>query len=114
MILLASSNAGCAAARRARCRTAGAIERAAAEASGRDELFLVKNTEHGAIVPVTQMHIGFRINAFADYIGVPLHEGRRWQLARTSSARRSRGSSRGGTAPSCSGSPNTSSTHPSR
>ena len=51
------------------------------KASGRDELFLVKNTQHGAIVPVTQMHIGFRINAFADYIGVPLHEGRRWQLS---------------------------------
>ena len=51
------------------------------KASGRGELFLVKNTQHGEIVPVTQMHIGLRINAFADYIGVPPHEGRRWQLS---------------------------------
>jgi integrase len=51
------------------------------KASGRGELFLVKNTQYGEIVPVTQMHIGFRINAFADYIGVPPHEGRRWQFS---------------------------------
>jgi integrase len=49
--------------------------------SGRDDLFLVKNTQQGEIVPVTQMHISFRINAFADYIGLPLHEGGRWQLS---------------------------------
>jgi hypothetical protein len=51
------------------------------QASGRDELFLVKNTQHGEIVPVTQMHIGFRINSFADDVGVPLHEGQRWQFS---------------------------------
>ena len=51
------------------------------KASGRDELFLVKNTQYGEIVPVTQMHIGCRINAFADYVGVPFHDGRRWQLS---------------------------------
>ena len=50
------------------------------QASGRDELFLVKNTQHGEIVPVTNMHIGFRINGFAHDVGVPLHEGRRWQF----------------------------------
>jgi integrase len=49
--------------------------------SGRDELFLVKNTQHGEIVPVTHMHIGFRINSFADDVGVPLHEGQRWQFS---------------------------------
>ena len=51
------------------------------KASGRDELFLVKNTQYGEIVPVTHMHIGCRINAFADHVGVPLHDGRRWQLS---------------------------------
>ena len=51
------------------------------KASGRDELFLVKNTQYGEIVPVTHMHIGCRINAFADYVGVPFHDGRRWQLS---------------------------------
>jgi hypothetical protein len=51
------------------------------KASGRDELFLVKNTQYGEIVPVTQMHIAFRINTFADDVGVPLHEGQRWQFS---------------------------------
>ena len=51
------------------------------KASGRDELFLVKNTQYGEIIPVTHMHIGCRINAFADHVGVPLHDGRRWQLS---------------------------------
>ncbi len=49
--------------------------------SGRNELFLVKNTQRSEIVPVTQMQIGIRINAFADHIGVPLHEGRRWHFS---------------------------------
>ncbi|TIT59196.1 MAG: hypothetical protein E5W90_35545, partial [Mesorhizobium sp.] len=43
------------------------------EASGRRELFLVKNTQYGEIVPVTQMHIGCRINDFARHVGVPMH-----------------------------------------
>ncbi|BAB54675.1 hypothetical protein [Mesorhizobium japonicum] len=56
------------------------------EVSGRRELFLVKNTQYGEIVPVTQMHIGWRINDFARHVGVPLHEGKPWPSALTSSA----------------------------
>ncbi|MEI8702833.1 hypothetical protein [Mesorhizobium sp. ISC15] len=51
------------------------------EASGRRELFLVKNTQYGEIVPVTQMHIGWRINDFARHVGVPLHEGKPWPFS---------------------------------
>lgn len=51
------------------------------EASGRRELFLVKNTQYGEIVPVTQMHIGWRINDFARHVGVPMHEGRPWPFS---------------------------------
>ncbi|RWA75835.1 hypothetical protein [Mesorhizobium sp.] len=50
-------------------------------ASGRRELFLVKNTQYGEIVPVTQMHIGWRINDFARHVGVPLHEGEPWAFS---------------------------------
>jgi integrase len=51
------------------------------EASGRRELFLVKNTQYGEIVPVTQMHMGWRINDFARHVGVPLHEGKPWAFS---------------------------------
>ena len=51
------------------------------EASGRDELFLVKNTQYSEIVPVTHMHIGLRINDFARHVGVPLHEGKPWSFS---------------------------------
>jgi integrase len=48
--------------------------------SGRRELFLVKN-RYGKVVPVTQMHIGGRINDFARHVGVPLHEGKPWSFS---------------------------------
>ncbi|MER8403093.1 hypothetical protein [Mesorhizobium sp. M1348] len=51
------------------------------EVSGKRELFLVKNTQYGEIVPVTQMHIGWRINDFARHVGVPLHEGKPWPFS---------------------------------
>lgn len=51
------------------------------EASGRRELFLVKNTMYGEIVPVTHMHMGGRINDFARHVGVPLHEGKSWPFS---------------------------------
>lgn len=48
------------------------------EASGREELFLVKNTQFGEIVPVTHMHIAWRINDFARHVGIPDHDGQPW------------------------------------
>lgn len=51
------------------------------EASGRSELFLVKNTQYGEIVPVTHMHMGWRINDFAKAVGVPDHEGKPWPFS---------------------------------
>ncbi|AZO71529.1 hypothetical protein [Mesorhizobium sp. M1D.F.Ca.ET.043.01.1.1] len=51
------------------------------KASGRRELFLVKNTQYGEVVPVTHMHIGWRINDFARHVGVPLHEGEPWSFS---------------------------------
>ena len=50
-------------------------------ASGRGELFLVKNLQYGTIVPVTQMHMGWRINDFARHVGVPMHEGEPWSFS---------------------------------
>jgi integrase len=50
-------------------------------AAGRDDLFLVKNTQYGEIVPVTQMHMGVRINDFARHVGVPPHEGEPWSFS---------------------------------
>lgn len=50
-------------------------------ASGRDELFLVKNTQYGEIVPVTHMHIAWRVNDFACHVGVPDHEGKPWPFS---------------------------------
>ncbi|MCI1755734.1 MAG: hypothetical protein LKM31_08010 [Sphingobium sp.] len=51
------------------------------EASGRDELFLVRNTQYGEIVPVTHMHIAWRINDFAARVGVPDHDGKPWPFS---------------------------------
>ena len=51
------------------------------QASGRRELFLVKNTQAGEIVPVTSQHIGFRIREFAAYVDVPHHEGKPWPFS---------------------------------
>lgn len=65
-------------------RAIAVLERLSAplrEASGRDELFLVKNTQYGEIVPVTGMHIGFRVREFAEHVGVPYHEGRPWPFS---------------------------------
>jgi hypothetical protein len=50
------------------------------EASGRRELFLVKNP-HGAIVSVTGDNISVRIRRFAAYVGVPHHEGKPWPFS---------------------------------
>src|ERR1700757_3000148 len=46
-------------------------------ASGRRELFLVKN-QSGDIVRVKGLDITFRIRKFAAYVGVPHHEGKPW------------------------------------
>jgi len=51
------------------------------EASGRDDLFLVKNTQYGQIVPVTHMHIAWRINDFARHVGIPDHDGKPWRFS---------------------------------
>jgi Phage integrase family len=50
------------------------------EASGRRELFLVKNVR-GDIVPITNYDIGVRIRQFATYVGVPHHEGKPWRFS---------------------------------
>jgi len=51
------------------------------EASGRRELFLVRNTQYGEIVPVTHMHMSWRINDFARHVGALLHEGKPWSFS---------------------------------
>lgn len=51
------------------------------KASDRDELFLVKNTQYGEIVPVTHMHMAWRINDFARVVGVPDHDGMPWKFS---------------------------------
>lgn len=51
------------------------------EASGRAEIFLTKNTQYGEIVPVTNMHMGWRINDFARVVGVPHHDGKPWPFS---------------------------------
>jgi integrase len=65
-------------------RAVGLLERLSAPVratSGRDELFLVKNTQYGEIVPVTHMHMAWRINDFARHVGVPGHEGKPWPFS---------------------------------
>jgi integrase len=49
------------------------------KASGRRELFLVKNTRRD-IVSVKNPDIGLRIRQFADYVGVAHREGRSWRF----------------------------------
>jgi integrase len=51
------------------------------EESGRSDLFLVKNTQHRTVVRIERGCIVRRINAFANYVGVPLHEGHPWQFS---------------------------------
>lgn len=51
------------------------------QVSGRRELFLVKGWNPEEFVPITNMHIGQRINEFAVYVGVPHHEGKPWQFS---------------------------------
>ncbi|PZU60452.1 hypothetical protein [Sphingobium xenophagum] len=51
------------------------------ETSGREELFLVKNTQFGEIVPVTHMHMSLRINNFARHVHVPDHDGKPWPFS---------------------------------
>lgn len=51
------------------------------ETSGREELFLVKNTQYGEIVPVTHMHMSLRINNFARHVDVPDHDGKPWPFS---------------------------------
>lgn len=49
--------------------------------SGRDELFLIRNSQYGEIVPLSAMHIAFRLREFAAHVGVPEHEGKLWPFA---------------------------------
>jgi len=51
------------------------------QVSGRRELFLVKGWQPEQFVPITNMHIGFRINEFAACVGVPHHEGKPWAFS---------------------------------
>jgi integrase len=51
------------------------------KASDRRELFLIKNTKSGDIVPVTSHDISLRIRQFATYVGVPHHEGKPWHFS---------------------------------
>ncbi len=50
-------------------------------ASGRDELFLTRNTQYCAVIGITNMHINWRIREFAAYNGVRHHEGRAWPFS---------------------------------
>jgi len=51
------------------------------QSSGRRELFLVKSTRHGEIVPVTGQQIGLRVRQFAAYVHVPHHQGKPWPFS---------------------------------
>ena len=50
-------------------------------ASGRDELFLTRNTQYCAVIGITTMHVNWRIREFAAYNGVRHHEGRAWPFS---------------------------------
>ncbi|HUY25813.1 MAG TPA: hypothetical protein VMV27_00205 [Candidatus Binataceae bacterium] len=50
-------------------------------ASGRDELFLTRNTQYCQVIGITNMHINWRIREFAAYNGVRHHEGRAWPFS---------------------------------
>lgn len=80
--------------------------------SGRRELFLVKNI-YGKIVPVTHMHMSWRINDFARHVGICTKVSR-GRSVRISSARPLLASLRGAIVPSCWASPSTTSTLPWR
>ncbi len=50
-------------------------------ASGRDELFLTRNTQYSQVVGITNMHINGRIREFADFNRVRRHAGRPWRFS---------------------------------
>lgn len=50
-------------------------------ASGRDELFLTRNTQYCRVVGISNMHINWRIREFAAYNGVCNHEGQAWPFS---------------------------------
>jgi integrase len=50
-------------------------------ASGRNELFLTRNTQYGQVVGITNMHINDRIREFAAFNNVRQHEGRPWRFS---------------------------------
>ena len=50
-------------------------------ASGRDELFLTRNTQYCEVIGITNMNINGRIREFAAYNSVRHHEGRAWPFS---------------------------------
>jgi len=50
-------------------------------ASGRDELFLTRNTQYGQVVGITNMHINDRIREFAAVNNVRRHGGQPWRFS---------------------------------
>ncbi len=50
-------------------------------ASGRDELFLTRNTQYGQVVGITNMHINDRIREFAAFNNVRRHGGQPWRFS---------------------------------
>jgi hypothetical protein len=50
-------------------------------ASGRDELFLTRNTQYCEVIGITNMNINGRIREFAAYNGVRHYEGRAWPFS---------------------------------
>lgn len=50
-------------------------------ASGRNELFLAKNSQHREITPTASQHMVVRLNLFARHVEVPHHQGRPWPFS---------------------------------
>jgi integrase len=50
------------------------------KSSGRRDLFIMENPS-GGIAPITGYDIRARVRAFADYVGVPHHEGKPWHFS---------------------------------
>jgi integrase len=50
-------------------------------ASGRDELFLTRNTQYSQVVGISNMHINGRIREFAAFNNVRQHAGRPWRFS---------------------------------
>jgi len=50
-------------------------------ASGRNELFLTRNTQYGQVVGITNMHINDRIREFAAFNNVRRHGGQPWRFS---------------------------------